>query len=105
MKVGDIFYTDADEALELVSDTADELGRHIWKGMTGGDYRVISVDYLSKMPKNPNDLTGIVDGNGAFWTFHDGWTEPLQATADRWNKDYRGANPHRVAVFTFKEWA
>lgn len=103
MKVGDIRYTDSDEALKLINDEPDEQGRYIWKGIVGGDYRVISADYLNVTPRTPSDITVILDGKGSVWTDRDVVETPIE-TAHRWNQSYPKSAPHRVAVFSFKEW-
>lgn len=104
MEVGSIFYTDSDEAMRLVTEAPDEMGRYVWQGVVGGDYRVISVDYLNAQPKKPLDAVVIVDGNGNVWSHVEATTEAQVDIANRWDKQYPKAAPHRVAVFAFKEW-
>lgn len=105
MNVGDIYYTDSDEALVLANSEPDERGRYVWKGVTDGDYRVISVDDLNNKPKNPVDIVVLLDRNGFVWPDRHDNSEPIQDLAVRWDREYPKSAPHKVAIFQFKEWA
>ena len=104
MEFGEIRYTDNDEALRLVHPEPDEQGRYIWKGVIGGDYRVISADYLNTQPRTPQDVLIIIDGKGGIWTDSFKTQENLQELAQRWDQTYPKSAPHKVGIFTFKEW-
>ncbi len=103
MAIGDIRYTDSDEALQQVTEEEDDFGRHVWRAVVNGDFRVIAEDQLTEVPKIPTDALVIVDNKGTVWTQYTK-SEQMLELAERWDKSYPKAAPHKVAVFSFKEW-
>lgn len=103
MNVGDIYYNNDNEAFRLVNITPDDLGGYVWQSVTHGAYEIIAVEFLSGVSPIPLDVKMIVDGLGTSFKEING--ENLIDTCEKWDNKYPGLAPHRVAIFTFKEWA